>query len=171
MQKPGRPETAPQQLPYLQELVKDIFFPLTTPFLNKCLISNPHPNLEHIYPTEWAFKLLLVLYGRERIKPPAPNLTATWGNALAALPQSKLVNPQSIRRTPHLSCWTVKSPKRMAGISNALPSAWRDRRQRRAGKVPGAELSLSQSIPSFGDQLSSDSCREVPAWHQGWPQA
>lgn len=90
-------------------------FPLTAPFLNKCLLSNPHPNLEHIYQIEGAFKRLLVLYGKERLKSPAPNLTATLGNALTALPQSKSVNPRRMHRTPHLSCWTVKSPKRMVG--------------------------------------------------------
>lgn len=92
-------------------------FPLTAPFLNKCLLSNPHPNLEHIYQIEWAFKRLLVLYGKERLKSPAPNLTATLGNALAALPQSKSVNPQRMHGTPHLSCWTVKSDREGLGKS------------------------------------------------------
>lgn len=142
--------------------------------LKQMLTLQPSPQFGAYLPNRVGFQTPPSPLWKERIEPPAPNLTATWGDALAALPQSKLVNPQSMHGTPHLSCWTVKSPKRMAGkemISNALPSAWRGRRQRRAGKVSGAELSLSLSIPSFGDQLSSDSCREVPAWHQGWPQA
>lgn len=76
MQQPGRPEIAPQQLPDLQELVKGIFPPHSS-VLKHMLTLQPSPQFGAYLPNRVAFKRLLVLHGKEGLKPPVPNLTAT----------------------------------------------------------------------------------------------
>lgn len=144
---PGRQEIAGRQLPYLQELVKRQLFP-------------PHSYLR---------KQMFTLQ-------PSPQFGAY------------LLNKADLQMPP---CpWQSRKAQRAAGARSVLPAAGGVRvggggprpmscllHQGAGGrgglgrKIPAQScLCLSRSLPP-GIGLHADSCREVPAWHPGWPQA
>lgn len=155
IQKLGRQEIAPWQLPYLQELVKrHLFFPPHSFVHQQMFPLQPPPQLGRIYPIEEPFKCLLVFYGAGRHS--APSFAATLGSALSALPEGRSANPPGPRSPPR-SNWTAESTEMSTKgtISKGLPLASSIEGQAvegDCGEIPGRRAAFVLAVPPFGDQ-------------------
>ena len=119
-----------------------------------------------------AFKCLLDLYRAGGTSAHAPSFAASLGNTLSALPEDRpavLQGPDSPLES--LDC---KVTQDVGEGNNFKCTACGIKGQAVEGDWEKTWVQSCLCLGQFvllGIRLSSDSCREVSAWHQGWPQA